>query len=73
MPPVVIVELCTKCGVCSDICPTDVFYGTDPEELPQVTYPEECWHCGACLIDCPEDALRLELPLAVRPRAVKVG
>jgi adenylylsulfate reductase subunit B len=73
MPPRVIIEKCIKCGVCSEICPSDVFYGSDTKAFPNITYPEECWHCGACLIECPKNALYLEIPLAMRPHAVKVG
>jgi adenylylsulfate reductase subunit B len=37
-----------------------------------VSYPEECWHCGACMMDCPVDAIRLELPLYMRPITKRV-
>lgn len=62
MPPVIDEDLCTRCGVCYDICPQDCFSFTRGE-YPSVPYPRECWHCGACVIDCPPDAIHLDLPL----------
>ncbi len=64
MPPVIDKELCIRCAECIDICPQDVFFGSDESETPLVTYPEECWHCNACVLVCPvEDAVRLRIPL----------
>ena len=72
MPPIVNEQKCEMCGICYDVCPSDVFYGTDLKEYPKITYPDECWHCGACMIECPKGALRLEVPLRMRPHVVKV-
>ena len=63
-------QRCTHCNTCVDICPMDVLEEGDP--LPQVVYPDECWHCGACMMDCPADAIRLVLPVWMKPVAVKV-
>lgn len=73
MPPRINEELCIACGQCVTICPSDVFYGTGDGDIPRVGYPGECWHCGACLLECPEEALRLEVPLAMRPPVVRAG
>jgi adenylylsulfate reductase subunit B len=63
MPPTIDQERCVACGVCSDICPQDVFWGSKKNDIPQVAYPEECWHCNACVLDCPaEGAIRLRIP-----------
>jgi len=66
MPPVIDDIRCNGCGICVDICPTDVFGVTKKKAIPAVTYPEECWHCNACLLDCAKAAIRLRIPLAQR-------
>ena len=64
MPPVINKKNCTACGTCINICPQDVFWGSELKKIPVVTYPEECWHCNACIFDCPaEDAIKLRMPL----------
>jgi len=64
MPPVIEKEKCVRCGKCVDICPQDVFFGSEIKKTPDVTYPEECWHCNACVEACPErDVIRLRIPL----------
>ena len=64
MPPIINRNLCVKCGNCIDICPNDVFFGSKPDNFPEVTYPDECWHEGSCVLFCPvENAIRLRIPL----------
>lgn len=63
MPPIIDEQKCNGCGICVNICPNDVYFGSKPKEIPLVSYPEECWHCNACVLDCPEDAIRLRIPL----------
>jgi nitroreductase/NAD-dependent dihydropyrimidine dehydrogenase PreA subunit len=50
---------CTKCGICSEVCPNYVFALTKGQEI-QVRYPEQCCICGHCVAICPEDALNHE-------------
>ncbi len=40
MPPILDKEKCNACGVCADICPTDVFRvaGRKESELGSLTY-----------------------------------
>ncbi len=48
-------ELCTRCGVCSEVCPTGVL---DLENAgPKLIYPPGCIACGHCVAACPEAAL----------------
>jgi nitroreductase/NAD-dependent dihydropyrimidine dehydrogenase PreA subunit len=47
---------CTKCGLCSEICPNDVLALINGQEV-QVRYPEQCCICGHCAAVCPENAL----------------
>ena len=64
MPPIINKDHCIACGICTNICPQDVFFGSKKKKVPVVTYPEECWHCNACVLDCPkEGAIRLRIPL----------
>jgi adenylylsulfate reductase subunit B len=63
MPPIIDKNRCITCGICVNICPQDVFFGSKRKKVPKVTYPEECWHCNACVLDCPkEGAIRLRIP-----------
>jgi adenylylsulfate reductase subunit B len=63
MPPIIDKNLCDGCGKCTDICPTDVFYGSKKGQVPVVAYPDECWHENACVMDCPKKAIKLRIPL----------
>jgi len=64
MPPIIDDEKCTACGTCVDMCPQDVFFGSEEGDIPVVAYPEECWHCDACVLECPvEGAVSLRIPL----------
>jgi adenylylsulfate reductase subunit B len=63
MPPIIDKNRCITCGICVNICPQDVFFGSKKKRVPKVTYPEECWHCNACVLDCPkEGAIKLRIP-----------
>ncbi len=63
MPPIIDRTKCQACDLCAEICPTDVFFGSNKKEIPSVRYPEECWHCNACVNDCPQQAIRLRIAL----------
>ena len=69
MPPV-FNENCTGCNKCVEICPGDILREGDLK--PKVAYPDECWHCGSCMMDCPFEAVRLDLPLWMRPVTKRV-
>ncbi len=64
MPPV-FSDQCAKCFKCVDICPGDVL--RESPDGPIAAYPEECWHCGACMMDCPTGAVKVKLPIQLRP------
>lgn len=64
MPPIIDKEKCTGCGLCADICPTQVFRHYPKEDkTPLVKFGEECWHCNSCVLDCPKQAVSLRLPM----------
>lgn len=56
-------ELCTKCGICVNVCPSHIINPADESHLPHV--PEEnilsCMYCGHCEAFCPSQALVLNL------------
>jgi adenylylsulfate reductase, subunit B len=63
MPPIIDTQKCKPCGLCAQICPTDVFSRGNPKAAPEIRYPEECWHCNSCVLDCPQSAITLRIPL----------
>lgn len=63
MPPVIDKEKCIGCGVCADICPTQVFMFTRESKEVSIAYPDECWHCNSCVLDCKQKAMSLRLPM----------
>ena len=69
MPPKFDPKKCTNCGECVDICPMDIL--RDGPNTPSVAYPDECWHCGACMIACTTKAIKMNLPLWMRPVTVR--
>lgn len=65
----VIVDTCTKDGLCVDACPADCIHPkldeADIHHAPQLYIePDECIDCGACIPVCPSDSIyvREELP-----------
>lgn len=64
MPPIIDEKLCIRCGICVNVCPQDVFFGSKRKKVPKITNPDECWHCNACVLDCPKKgAIKLRIPL----------
>lgn len=64
MPPVIDPDRCMGCGRCVEICPADVFYGSEKGKVPIVAYPEACTHFNCCVEECPvEEAIKLRIPL----------
>ena len=56
--------LCTGCGRCVELCPTDNLI-MNIRGLPVVQY-DECWYCSVCEVECPTDAIDLQLPFLIR-------
>jgi NAD-dependent dihydropyrimidine dehydrogenase PreA subunit len=50
---------CTACGVCIEICPTDVLAADPDTGKPWAAYREDCQVCFLCEIDCPAEAIRV--------------
>ncbi len=52
--------LCTGCGDCAPICPTDCLEMIGP--LPWLPRPADCVSCSLCVLVCPAGALELATP-----------
>jgi MinD superfamily P-loop ATPase len=50
--PVVDMEKCTECGVCTDLCR----FGAINDGILDIV---SCDHCGLCAFGCPEDAITM--------------
>lgn len=57
-------SLCTRCGVCVDICPMRILELPGKELLPRFTGTgaDRCIVCGHCEAVCPTGALRMDDP-----------
>jgi NAD-dependent dihydropyrimidine dehydrogenase PreA subunit len=56
--PVVDETLCTGCGWCVEVCPTDCL--ALGKHLPWMPRPLDCVSCELCVLICPANALRME-------------
>ncbi|MFZ0005027.1 nitroreductase family protein [Methanoregula sp.] len=54
-------NLCTRCGICSVICPTSIIDPADENTLPNVKEARAglCIRCGHCEVSCPSQAILL--------------
>lgn len=66
MPPVIDPDKCTACGSCAEYCAEDVFFGSENERVPKVSYPEFCAHCSCCVYVCPVEAIWLRIPIPMQ-------
>ena len=51
-------EICTHCGACTAVCPTEALYIKRPE-MEVIFDKEKCSVCELCLITCPTRAMGL--------------
>ncbi|WDP88778.1 MAG: 4Fe-4S binding protein [Desulfobacter sp.] len=51
-------EICTHCGACIAVCPTDALYIKRPE-MEVIFDREKCSLCERCLVTCPTRAMGL--------------
>lgn len=56
--PLIDLDKCTLCGICSDVCEFNAIAILGPEPL---VFPSLCHSCGACAELCPEKAIT-EIP-----------
>ncbi len=50
-------KLCTGCGDCVVVCPTDCLAMFGP--LPWIPRPADCIQCDLCVAVCPADAIQM--------------
>lgn len=58
--PLIDGRLCTGCGDCIRVCPTDclrIFH-----QVPVLTFEKACIHCGLCAVICPVAAVSMVPP-----------
>lgn len=51
-------EICTHCGACTAVCPTDALYIKRPE-MEVIFDKEKCSLCELCVVTCPTRAMGL--------------
>jgi NAD-dependent dihydropyrimidine dehydrogenase PreA subunit len=51
-------QVCTGCGDCVAVCPTDCLALGD--SLPWLPRPADCIQCDLCVLICPVDAIRMQ-------------
>jgi adenylylsulfate reductase subunit B len=71
MPPRIKPELCTLCGICTEVCPGDILY-IDQGVAGLVRFPAECSHCDVCHVECPVGAIEMQFPWNMLQRPVKI-
>ena len=59
--PVVDGTLCTGCGRCVAVCPTECL--ALAAYLPWLARPRDCVSCALCVTLCPALALKMETPV----------
>ncbi|WP_202319631.1 4Fe-4S binding protein [Archaeoglobus neptunius] len=57
MVSIVVLETCTGCGRCAEVCPFNVY--EIAEDYAHALRAEDCIECCACVDACPEDAILL--------------
>ncbi|MCK6552999.1 ferredoxin family protein [Candidatus Binatia bacterium] len=61
--------LCSGCGLCLEVCPSDVFRPVPGRRVYVIAYPEDCQTCFNCEIECPEAAIDVAPWRKARTRA----
>jgi NAD-dependent dihydropyrimidine dehydrogenase PreA subunit len=62
---------CTGCGICVDVCPTDMLRMDEKEEKAIIKYPEDCMTCYTCELKCPVGAIEVHPFKEELPRCIK--
>lgn len=51
-------EICTHCGACTAVCPTEALYIKRPE-MEVIFDKDKCSVCELCILTCPTRAMGL--------------
>ncbi len=52
----IVAERCTACGVCAEVCPSNVF-DARPDAPPVIARVDDCQTCFLCELYCKADAI----------------
>ncbi|MDZ7859565.1 MAG: Coenzyme F420 hydrogenase/dehydrogenase, beta subunit C-terminal domain [Candidatus Krumholzibacteriota bacterium] len=52
--------LCTRCGTCAGVCPTDNIHIGDPVGSSLPVHDDNCSSCGLCLSSCPGERVKFK-------------
>ena len=52
-------ETCIHCGICRDVCFTDVIRWDEDKKIPYGKYPQDCQLCCICEAACPKHAIEV--------------
>jgi 2-oxoglutarate ferredoxin oxidoreductase subunit delta len=58
---------CRDCGLCVEICPTDVFEAEAEKKMAKVVRQEDCIGCTSCMYLCPSRCLTVDEVKLQRP------
>ena len=64
-------EKCVGCGICIDLCITDVLRLNETTGKAYIAYPEDCQDCYQCELECPENAVFVDFHPAKRPSVIE--
>ena len=53
----IIVEKCTSCGKCQEVCPYNAISVDKKKKTPAIVNSAACAGCGTCAAECPFDAI----------------
>lgn len=62
---------CTGCGICVEICITDVIRLNEEEGKAYIAYPDDCQLCYQCELECPEGAVLVDFAPIQRPSMIE--
>jgi len=57
----ILLERCTDCGCCIEVCPSDALAREGGAVI--LAHPEDCGGCGQCELICPEDAIEVSFSI----------
>lgn len=66
-------EKCTRCGVCTKVCPREVFELKEHYTIVSIIDRDRCIECGACALNCAFDALSVDAGVGCAYALLKRG
>lgn len=62
---------CTGCGICVELCITDVLRLDKESGKAFIAYPDDCQVCYQCELECPEGAVEVDFAPVKRPPVIE--